>query len=313
MKEGITVVPIEEIVSAYKDTGSVWKSAKRLGLCGQSVHERLKSIGWKMQSQKWTREELDELSELAKNLTIGEISRRLGRPYYGVAIKLSRLGIPLSSKKVPTLKIPRGSGFDRANVKKLLTDLERSSVTIYRFCRAQGIALDLFVRALQQYFPERWEQYTATHSTLSQIACAYCDRQFIPMTKKQKTCSRKCQGDRRRDLAYFGGNRRNTIGLNEGVCQLCQRRDVKGLSSHHVLGKENDQENTFLVALCPGCHQLVGTLAARKFTDSEIGWENLITLCMARRMAERDGNDVGVHACVDMEWLTDEDIEDGYV
>lgn len=35
----------EQLVASYKMTQSVWKTAKEFGLCGQSVHERLKKLG----------------------------------------------------------------------------------------------------------------------------------------------------------------------------------------------------------------------------------------------------------------------------
>lgn len=35
----------EQLLESYKRTGSVWKTAKDVGMCGQSVHERLVKIG----------------------------------------------------------------------------------------------------------------------------------------------------------------------------------------------------------------------------------------------------------------------------
>lgn len=302
-------VSVEEVVQAYKETGSVWKAAKRLGLCGQSVWERLKHIGWTMTSTTWGQEEIDELLHLAESLTIGEIARRLGRPYSGVACQLSARKIPMYRHGAHLRKLPRGIGLDKVSVKKHLGVLEHSSLSVLPFCRANGLNIDMFIEACQKYFRDRWEAYAKTHTTLEAKTCPYCQRSFYPMNGKQITCSRKCQKDARCDRQYFGGNRRNTIGLAEGICQLCGRQNAKGLSSHHVLGKENDPNNSVLIALCPGCHQMVGGLAKRKFSDTEIGWENLITLVMARRLADRNGKEVAVHACVDLEWLTAKDID----
>jgi hypothetical protein len=36
---------IEDLISSYVETGSVWKTARMFGMCGQSVHERLKKAG----------------------------------------------------------------------------------------------------------------------------------------------------------------------------------------------------------------------------------------------------------------------------
>src|SRR6266540_1840449 len=50
----------EQIVAAYRMTGSVWKTARRLGLVGQSVHERLRRLGYPMAHQEWSEDELAE-------------------------------------------------------------------------------------------------------------------------------------------------------------------------------------------------------------------------------------------------------------
>jgi len=104
-----------------------------------------------------------------------------------------------------------------------------------------------------------------------------------PITKNKKYCSTKCGNSYRVDQSYFGGKRNTTIGLAEKTCQVCNRKNVKGLSSHHVIGKENDADNDYLIALCRGCHQLVTILGRRKF-DVSI-WEKLIKLVTLRKQA----------------------------
>jgi hypothetical protein len=90
-------------------------------------------------------------------------------------------------------------------------------------------------------------------------------------------------------------------------------REKAVLSSHHVIGKQNDPNNEYLIALCSGCHQVVGSLAGRTFVDEEQGWENLVSLVLMRRLADRNRAGqtafVGVHAAVDVEWLSREDAE----
>jgi hypothetical protein len=85
------------------------------------------------------------------------------------------------------------------------------------------------------------------------------------------------------------------------------------LSAHHVLGKGNDPDNAYLIALCSGCHQIVGILAGRLFAEQEQGWENLINLVLSRRLADKNRQDgrafVAVHTCVDLDWLTAGDLE----
>lgn len=295
----------EQIVAAYRETGSVWKAGLALGMAGQSIHERLAAIGYPLRGRNWTREELDELRRLAGNMPIGEIAERLGRPYAGIACKLSRLGITARrpGRKAP----PRGSGYDKQSAARYMRDLERNDQSLRQFCIERGLSIDSVVYTLELHHPERWQAWRRTRSDLQDRECDYCRRPFTPMTKKQTFCSRKCQGDKKRDDTYFNGNRRNTIGLAEATCQLCGRENVKGLSSHHVFGKENDPDGEVLIALCPGCHQLVGRLAGRRFLRDERGWEALISLAFFRANGTEHA---GVHVCVDIDPLTEDDIRD---
>jgi len=292
----------EEVVAAYRETGSVWKAAKRLGLCGQTVHERLLGLGVPLFGRKWSQAEIDELGALAETCTIGEIARRLGRPYTAVAAKLSSLEIRVVRQK--SRKIPRGAGFDAKSVRLHMKALDSYKGGITQYCRMHSLTVDLLIAAIQRDNEAWWKAYVNAHSDLAQKTC-YCGRVFVPLNAKQATCSRKCQSDSRSDRQYFNGNRRATIGLAQGICQLCARADIKGLSSHHVFGRENDPDGRFLVALCPGCHQIVSHLAGRRFIEDVSGWENLINLVMLRHT---NGTVPGYYTTVDMEPLTEEDL-----
>ena len=272
----------EQIVEAYRATGSVWRAGKQLGLAGQSVHERLVAIGHPMAGQKWTPDEETELhSLLAGGVTLGEAARRLGRTFNGAAMKASRLGVKV--KRNHEVKLPRGAGYDKASMLRHLKALETAKIPATRYARAHGLAVEPFVQALQRYAPERWETYVREHSNVPERDCPYCGRIFIPANGKQVYCTRKCGSDARADAAYFNGNRRATIGLIEGICQVCGRRDPKGLSSHHILGRENDPEAVALIALCRGCHKLITELAARALLDDEAAIESLLGLAWLRR------------------------------
>lgn len=272
----------EHIVAAYRETGSVWKAGKQLGMAGQSVHERLRAIGYPLARRSWTQEETAELKQLMANgLTISDVAHRLGRTYAGVACRASRTGLP-STRERPR-RIPRGAGYDKVAVGRHLKTLESTGVKVTQYARAQGLDVDTLVMAFQRHYADRWRDYLATHSPLPEKVCEYCEDVFIPANGKQRFCTRACGTRSSTDRTYFGGRRRETVGLAEGVCQLCGRKDAKGLSSHHVLGKENDPGNTELVALCPGCHKIVSHLGGRAFVDDPRAWEALIALAWTRR------------------------------
>lgn len=294
----------QEVIDAYLRTGSVWRAGKELGLCGQSVHERLVAIGYPMGARHWTPEEVDELRSLVGHVTIGEIARRLGRPYGGVAGKISTLGIGERFGVRRTAKIPRGAGYDKASIQRYIKQLDESGDTIHRFARRMGIGVEPLIQSIEKNFPEWWVNYRETHSDLPEAVCPYCSKTFVPSNKKQRFCRRKCSADARVDDSYFGGKRRQTIGLAEGRCQLCGRSEVKALSSHHVLGKENDPENDFLIALCSGCHKAVTLLASRTFVDDPVAWQALISLVWLRKHGPQRTESGGVEVYVELDEIT---------
>ena len=136
----------EQIVDAYSRTGSVWKAGKELGICGQSVHERLAAIGYKMPGRKWTDDEKDELVRLIANqVTAGEAARRLGRTFAAVTCMLNEIGVTGYKAKQPK-KLPRGAGYDKASMARHLKAIEDSGVPATRYCRSHGINIDNFVQ-----------------------------------------------------------------------------------------------------------------------------------------------------------------------
>ena len=273
----------EQIIAAYRETGSVWRAAERLGMGGQSVHERLIALGHPMPARRWDDEEIAKLQSLVDHLPISEIAHRLGRPYAGVACKISELGIGSRAGNKGSRKIPRGQGLDKASLRKYAREIDDADITVHAFARRHKFVVETLCRAFETRLPEWWVLYREKHAELPVKRCDYCDQEFIPSNVRQQYCTRKCASDRRSDLSYFGGRRRETIGLAEGICQLCGREGVAGLSSHHILGKENDPENDYLIALCSGCHQIVTLLSARAFVEDPAAWEGLISLCVMRK------------------------------
>ncbi len=273
----------EEIATAYMETGSIWKAGKRLGVAGQSVHERLRRLGITMAHQKWTRAEVEEARSLAaQGEPMSQIAARVGRTYYAVAIKLSRLGI--RSRHTGWRWKPRRTAvLTKTAVIRFAKELDRGGLSIRRLARREGLAITPLVDALQVYTPVAWRCYVKRFSIQAPSICSGCGRSFIPLTRRQVFCTVRCREAHRRNTAYFGGRRQEAVGLQEGICQLCQLKVDKWLSAHHILGRENDPENRALIALCRGCHDLVTRLSAKPWAEQRDTLANLIGLVLARR------------------------------
>lgn len=277
-----TRVTSQQIIDAYQATGSVWRAGKSLGITGQTVHDRLRALQYPLAGRHWSPDEVQELRSLySAAVPLGEIAQRLGRPYAGVACKASELG--LKTTPVRQRKAPRGAGWDKVSTRHHLDALTRYPGKITAFARMHGLSLEMLVQAIQRHFPDEWHAYVERHSDMPRKTCPYCEGEFVPANGKQIYCDRHCADRARRDRTYFGGKRRSTPGLADGICQLCGKEGMRGLSSHHVLGKENDAENDFLIAICQGCHKLVSMLGGRSFVDDEAAWESLISLAWLRK------------------------------
>jgi len=191
---------------------------------------------------------------------------------------------------MPTQRhIPRGKGYDRRSIAKRLKALESFKGTVPQFARKEGLEANPLVVACEDGFPERWASYVAEHGAPAEVACPYCSKTFVPNNANQSFCTRKCSEHSRTDERYFGGKRRETLGLDEGTCQLCGAKPKRGLQSHHVVGKENDPDNSWLIALCAGCHELVTIASRRLFLREAGGWGRLQYLVELRVSGTLDG------------------------
>lgn len=298
-------VTAEEIIAAYRETGSVWKAAKKVGLCGQSVWERLTRLGYRLPGSQWTEEENAALREMAGRASMADIAKALGRPYASVASRLSALGI---SGRVPKVRGDglRGTGLTKSVTTQLAKELATFNGRLTHFCKQRGLKVDIVVKALQKHTPAFWAEYSRTASGLAEATCEYCRQPFYPLNKKQRTCTRKCQAHLRSDRQYFNGQRRNTIGMAEGVCQVCER-ERKSLHSHHVWGKEHDPDATFLIAVCAGCHELIGRLASMTICGDPEFFERLLIFAKMRRDGAR--RPLGFHCYVEFDELTQDEID----
>lgn len=97
----------QEIIDAYRITGSVWKSAEKLGMCGQSVWERLKKLGY-IDDDAWTVQQIDLLKEYysvgeTEPININKLAELLGKHKTNVCRKAKELGLTTSRyrKKTP--------------------------------------------------------------------------------------------------------------------------------------------------------------------------------------------------------------------
>lgn len=90
-------VPDEVIIEAYNRIGNVWKVAEEVGLCGQSVHERVKRLGLKTNNPHFTDNDVERLkSDYLKYLLDGNLqglADEMGRTKQFICRQAGKLGL----------------------------------------------------------------------------------------------------------------------------------------------------------------------------------------------------------------------------
>lgn len=95
----------EQVLESYEKHGNVWKAAEELGMCGQSVHERLKRYGIKLKNPKFSDGEKQLIiaayskSEKRGEMKIKDLANSLNRSYNLVVREARRLGLTNKNRK----------------------------------------------------------------------------------------------------------------------------------------------------------------------------------------------------------------------
>lgn len=97
----------QQIIDAYNKTHNIWKVGELLGMCGQSVHERLKRLGVNLNNRPFTEKDFLTLKEFytTHELKRGsgelqEIADKLGRTKQFISRKAKLLGLTVRNRKI---------------------------------------------------------------------------------------------------------------------------------------------------------------------------------------------------------------------
>lgn len=115
-------VPIESIIAAYEQTGSVYKAGKIVGIQGSSLHERLKRAGFTLPDKRFTEAEIerikDEYQAAADAYRLDDLAKAMGRTKTGICTLARRLGMTNQSRKMPADKAALVSVRAKARIEK---------------------------------------------------------------------------------------------------------------------------------------------------------------------------------------------------
>lgn len=93
----------DQLIESYTRLGNIWKVAEEFGMCGQSVWERLKRLGYE-DKDKWTEAQLNELREAysgskEESVDINNLALKFGRHKSNVSRKARELGLTSRTRK----------------------------------------------------------------------------------------------------------------------------------------------------------------------------------------------------------------------
>lgn len=231
----------------------------------------------------WSDADVSTLKRLVRGgFSLHEVSTLLGRTYTGVSHKAAA-ALSIADRSGGSIGVPRSQGLNKRQLKTLFPKLMKWKKSWNGFCRVNYLDTVLAATAFAEAYPKEWPDLEIRFD-MEHVPCPGCVLFYYRKKKGgRKSCSARCSSRILRDASYFSGARMQAIGMVEGVCQLCLEHKTSGLSSHHIVGKVNDQDNLFLAALCVGCHQLVTTASIRTFLFEQGGWMRLIRFVLARK------------------------------
>lgn len=157
---GVRKAADEQIVEAYERNGSVWKAAQELGMCGQSVHERLVKLGLSRHINVFSKEDEEYLAEryvLYRDAgKLQDLADEMGRTKNFICRKARDLGLTdlhysRDGMKNGLSEMPIGVAAPIWN------DFKKSRYGVTEFCHKRHYNIQSFVDAMNRFFPEEYD------------------------------------------------------------------------------------------------------------------------------------------------------------
>ena len=149
----------EQILAAYQETGNIWRTAEKLGMCGQSVHERLVKLNIPLNNPAFNEEDYKKLEEKyllyrdAGQLDL--LAKEMGRTKQFICRKAKKLNLTDRNHKSRWLAVWKYMPEEVA--RSFLEKFKHSKYTMKQFCNKFGYDDLGFSRTMKQFFPDEWD------------------------------------------------------------------------------------------------------------------------------------------------------------
>jgi hypothetical protein len=149
----------QQLAASYARTRSVWTTAKEVGMCGQSVHERLVKLGLNNHSNVFTEAEKKLLQQryvLAADAgRLAELAAEMGRTKQFICRQARELGLTDRKRKKAYLSVWKY--VDEATARPIFEKFKKSSLGLGKFCKRFGYDDLGFYKCMKGFFPDEWE------------------------------------------------------------------------------------------------------------------------------------------------------------
>ena len=153
----------EQVVEAYERLGSVWKAAAELGMCGQSVHERLAKLGVDMSQNLFTEEDAKYMAErydVYRNAgQLQTLADEMGRTKQFICRKAKELGITDRNADKPYFR--KWKDVPDSVIDPIWDDFKKSSFGMSDYCRRRHYNIQSFADAMRRCHGDEYDAVIA--------------------------------------------------------------------------------------------------------------------------------------------------------
>ena len=149
----------EQVIDAYERNGSVWKAASELGVCGQSVHERLVKLGVDTSRNLFTSDDERYLAERyvlyrdAGKLQV--LADEMGRTKPFICRKAGVMGLTDPHRPAPWAH----KWFEMPEVvmRPIWDQFKKSKLNVSEFCAERHYNVQSFHDAMNRHFHDEYD------------------------------------------------------------------------------------------------------------------------------------------------------------
>jgi len=149
-----------EIRAAYAEHGSVWKAGKALGMCGQSVHERLVKIGANHGHNVFTKEDDTKImlryARYRDEGRLQDLADEMGRDKTTLCGRAGKLG--LTDPSCVRLNLRTWKGMSRSDARMWMDRFKESGQPLGEFCAKEGIGEVGFWMTMTRHFADEYDK-----------------------------------------------------------------------------------------------------------------------------------------------------------